>query len=186
MSRILLSILAGLALASPALPQERVNDRPESDQVEYPVKYAIYSSAWGIRSNAGLRLVAQNQSDYEVELESILFRDENNPGLGKLLEVDLTVPPHGWAESEMPYEDLLTGNTCVDRTLEADDDWELVEISNYTLNPSVRGLIIQDSETFRIYQCVRPVVINWRNLENGISSEYSEWVMYHFERRVEF
>src|SRR5690554_3734105 len=171
MSRIMLSILASLALASPALPQEQVSDRQSSAQVEYPVKYAIYSSAWGIRSNAGLRLIAQNQSDYEVELESILFRDENNPGLGKHLDVDLTVPPHGWAESELPYADLLSGNTCVDRTLEADDNWELVEISNYTLNPSVRGLIIQNSETFRIYQCVRPVVINWRNLENDTSNE---------------
>lgn len=185
MSRILLSILVGLALASPALTQERANDRQEAGQIEYPVKYAIYSSAWGIRSNAGLRLVAQNQGDYEVRLESILFRDEHNPGLGQSLEVGLTVPPHGWAESEMPYTDLLTGNTCVDRTLEA-DDWELVEISNYTLNPSVRGLIIQNSETFRIYQCVRPVIISWHNLENGVSSEYTDWVMYHFERRVEF
>jgi len=185
MSRIMLSILAGLALASPALPQEQASDLPGPAQAEYPVKYAIYSSAWGIRSNAGLRLVAQNQSDYEVELESILFRDENNPGLGKSLDVDLTIPAHGWAESEMPYEDLLTGNTCVDRTLEG-DDWELVEISNYTLNPSVRGLIIQNSDSFRIYQCVRPVIINWRNLENGVSSEYSEWVMYHFERLMEF
>src|SRR5690606_8315056 len=107
-------------------------------------------------------------------------------GLGKNLDVDLTIPPHSWAESEMPYADLLTGNTCVDRTLEADDDWELVEISNYTLNPSVRGLIIQNSATFRIYQCVRSVVINWRNLENDTTDEHTEWVMYHFERRAEF
>lgn len=185
MSRIMLSILACLAIASPALPQERPADVPQSESAVYPVKYAIYSSAWGIRSNAGLRLVAHNQSDYVVELESILFRDESNPAVEKTLQIDLTIPAHGWAESEMPYEDLLFGNACVSRTME-DDYWELAEISNYPLNPSVRGLIIQNSDSFRIYQCVRTVLINWRNVQNGVSNEYTEWVMYHFERRAEF
>lgn len=185
MSKTMLAILVSLAMISPAPAQERAGDLPEPDGAEYPVKYAIYSSAWGVRSNAGLRLVAQNQSDYVVELESILFRDEKNPALEKSLEIDLTIPAHGWAESEMPYEDLLFGNECVGRTMEG-DDWELVEISNYTLNPSVRGLIIENSDSFRIYQCVRTVLINWRNVQNGVSNEYTEWVMYHFERRQEF
>ena len=184
----MLSMLVSLAIAGPALAQEPSDSRPTPQQardLDSPVKYAIYSSAWGVRSNAGLRLVAQNLSDDSVELHSILFQDENDPAREKNLEIDLTIPAHGWAESEMPYADLLFGNNCVDRTLQG-NDWELVEISNYTLNPSVRGLIIENSDSFRIYQCVRTVQINWRNLQNGISTEHSEWVMYHFERRAEF
>ena len=42
---------------------------------DYPIKYAIYSTAWGTNSNAGLRLVTQNQSEHTVSLRSVLFSD---------------------------------------------------------------------------------------------------------------
>jgi hypothetical protein len=62
------------------------------------------------------------------------------------------------------------------------DNWKLVEISNYTLNPSVRNLIIEDTNSFRIYQCVRSVELVWRDASNAAVSAEG-WVLYHFENR---
>ncbi len=148
---------------------------------DYPIKYAIYSTAWGTNSNAGLRLVTQNQSEHTVSLRSVLFSDEQNPQNQRRLTLNLDIPSGKWAEMEMPYVDLLFGNECITRTMQ--EDWKLVEISNYTLNPSVRGLIIEDTDSFRIYQCVRNVQVKWVDSETGEENDYTEWVMYHFERR---
>ncbi|MDO8271093.1 MAG: hypothetical protein Q7U82_04120, partial [Gammaproteobacteria bacterium] len=73
---------------------------------------------------------------------------------------------------------------CISDTMA--ENWKLVEISNYTLNPSVRGLIIEDTDSFRIYQCVRNVTLHWQDPVSGTNTEFTEWVMYHFERRREF
>ena len=173
-------ILIALSAVSQAFAQglnAPVKSAPEGD---YPIKYAIYSSAWGTRSDAGLRLVAQNLSEHEIILESVLFQDEEDPKTQAKLTLDLTVRPNAWAEKEMSYVDLLFGNDCIGQTMH--QDWKLVEISNYTLNPSVRGLIIEDTDSFRIYQCVRNVRVSWVDTETGEKSDYTEWVMYHFER----
>lgn len=150
------------------------------ESFESPVKYAIYSAAWHLNSNAGLRVVAQNQSESAIKLESILFRDESGTQADTKLQLDMEVPAQAWAEVELPYQDLLSGNDCVNRTME--DDWKLVEISNYTLNPSVRGLIIENTRSFRIYQCVRNVRTAWYNPEDGTEQSQNQWLMYHFER----
>lgn len=147
---------------------------------EHPVKYAIYSPAWHLSSNAGLRIMAHNQSDEVVELDSITFRDETGTSGDVELSLDMTIPAQGWAELQLPYRDLLSGNDCVDRTLQ--EDWHLVEISNYTLNPSVRGLIIENTRQFRIYQCVRSVRVSWHKVEDDLRLENTQWLMYHFER----
>ena len=152
---------------------------PEPDANELPVKYAIYSSAWSESSNAGLRIVAQNQTQGPIELVSVIFRDEDMAAREETLRLNLAVPAHGWAERQLPYIDLIFGNDCISKTME--DGWKLVEISNYTLNPSVRGLIIEDTSSFRIYQCVRPVFTTW--IENGETRSQAEWVLYHYERR---
>jgi hypothetical protein len=146
---------------------------------EPPVKYAIYSSAWSESSNAGLRIVAQNLATESVELISLAFQDEQDPSRVEDIALNLTVPAKGWAETQLPYIDLLFGNDCIAKTTQ--DDWRLVEISNYTLNPSVRGLIIEDTTSFRIYQCVRPVYTTW--IDKGVSYKQAEWVLYHYERR---
>ncbi len=150
------------------------------ESFESPVKYAIYSSAWHLNSNAGLRVVAQNQGDSPIKLESILFRDETGSQADAKLELDMMIPAQAWAEVELPYQDLLSGNDCVNRTME--DDWKLVEISNYTLNPSVRGLIIENTRSFRIYQCVRNVQTVWYSPEDDTELSQNQWLMYHFER----
>ncbi len=147
---------------------------------DHPVKYAIYSAAWHLSSNAGLRVVAQNQSDAPVELRSIVFRDEIGNAGDSELSLNLLIEPGKWAELELPFKDILAGNECVKRTME--DDWKLVEISNYTLNPSVRGLIIENTRSFRIYQCVRSVRTTWVNPENNNEQVDNQWLMYHFER----
>jgi hypothetical protein len=147
---------------------------------DHPVKYAIYSAAWHLSSNAGLRVVAQNQSDAPVELRSIVFRDEIGNVGDSELSLNLLIEPGKWAELELPFKDILAGNECVKRTME--DDWKLVEISNYTLNPSVRGLIIENTRSFRIYQCVRSVRTTWVNPENNNEQVDNQWLMYHFER----
>lgn len=147
---------------------------------DHPVKYAIYSPAWHLSTNAGLRVVAQNQSESPVELRRIVFRDEiGNVGDAEL-DLNLLIEPGKWAELQLPFKDILAGNECVNRTMA--DDWKLVEISNYTLNPSVRGLIIENTRSFRIYQCVRSVRTTWVNPENNNEQIDNQWLMYHFER----
>lgn len=152
---------------------------------DHPVKYAIYSAAWHLSTNAGLRVVAQNQGDEAIELRSIVFRNETGDGNDTELELNMQIAPGKWAELQLPYQDLLAGNECVTRTMQ--DDWKLVEISNYTLNPSVRGLIIENTRSFRIYQCVRSVKTTWVHTggsQEGGSGEKidNQWLMYHFER----
>lgn len=147
-----------------------------------PVKFAFYSSAWGENAVAGLRVVAENQQDFPIRLQSIAFsRAGEQP---QLIQLNLSVPAHGYAETELPYADLLAGDDCVAETMA--DNWRLVEISNYTLNPSVRSLIIEDTSAFRIYQCVRRVETRWIRQDSAAAvNQYEEWVLYHFERRLE-
>jgi hypothetical protein len=59
------------------------------------------------------------------------------------------VPTLGYAEVALPYHDLLSSDECIASTL--DESWKLVQISSYTLNPSVRNLIIEDKDSSRIY-----------------------------------
>ena len=72
-----------------------------------------------------------------------------------------------------------------------ESNWRLAEISNYTLNPSVRNLIIEDTDSFRIYQCVETIITRWQVLgdSQGAESvaaeslEKEEWILFHFETR---
>lgn len=181
MSKASIATFLALSATTQAFAQNLTAPSNPAIEDDYPIKYAIYSSAWGANSDAGLRLIAQNLSEHEIILESVLFTDEEDPHIQTQLPLSLTVPPHAWAEKEMKYVDLLFGSDCIGRTME--EDWKLVEISNYTLNPSVRGLIIENTDSFRIYQCVRNVQVNWLDTETGETSDYTEWVMYHFERK---
>ncbi|MGJ8690310.1 MAG: hypothetical protein ACSHXZ_12425 [Gammaproteobacteria bacterium] len=183
MSKALIALFFALSASHAAYSQTLGTPAPGvSDSEESPVKYSIYSSAWGTRSNAGLRLVAQNLSDHELVLQSILFQDEEDALVDNELDLDLSVPPHAWADIDLPYVDLLFGSECIGRIMQ--EDWKLVEISNYTLNPSVRGLIIEDTDSFRIYQCVRNVQVSWMDTTTGDVNNYTEWVLYHFERQL--
>jgi hypothetical protein len=77
---------------------------------DHPIKYAIYSPAWHLSTNAGLRVVAQNQSETPVELRSIVFRDEiGNVGDAEL-SLNLLIEPGKWAELQLPFKDILAGN----------------------------------------------------------------------------
>lgn len=180
---------AALALFFLTLSQTLIAQEPDASiakisEDDYPIKYAIYSTAWGTSSNAGLRIVTQNQSNHDVVLQSVLFQDEEDPTVQAQLSLNLDIPPGAWAEKEIPYVDLLFGNSCINKTLQ--EQWKLVEISNYTLNPSVRGLIIENSDSFRIYQCVRNVRVSWSDTVTGQQNDYTEWVMYHFERQYSY
>lgn len=175
-----LACMTGLlwCASTPAQSHDPLVSAQES--FEHPVKYAIYSAAWHLSSNAGLRIVAQNQSDDPIELKKVVFRDEIGEDEDTELELNLLIPPQGWAEAQIPYQNILTGNDCVERTMQ--DDWRLVEISNYTLNPSVRGLIIENTRSFRIYQCVRRVNAFWMDHATMTEHTTNQWLMYHFER----
>ncbi len=100
------------------------------------------------------------------------------------IELNLDVPSAGYADLEIDYIDLLAGDECIDRTLQ--ENWKLVEISNYTLNPSVRNLIIEDTDSFRIYQCVKTISTIWTDLGSNQRIQYDEWVLFHFETRRDF
>lgn len=177
----LLASTLSVALLSSTLSAQSIDPLAAAQEsFENPIKYAIYSAAWHVSSNAGLRVVAQNQSDEAVRLQKIVFRDEVGDQADTELQLDLLVPPQAWAEVQLPYQDLLSGNDCVNNTME--DDWRLVEISNYTLNPSVRGLIIENTRSFRIYQCVRNVRAFWSNPDQETEQSQNQWLMYHFER----
>jgi hypothetical protein len=148
-----------------------------------PVKFALYSSAWGENARAGLRLVVENQQDVPIRLQSIEFSGDEGTRDAPALALDLAVPAGGFAEAELPYIDLLTPLPCVTTTMA--DNWRLVEISNYTLNPSVRSLIIEDTDAFRIYQCITSATTGWLDTTTNEVHQYREWVLYHFERRLD-
>lgn len=188
---VLLSGLAGLCLnAGSALAEEpaALEDAASSSDpltraqrsFEHPVKYAIYSAAWYMNSNAGLQIIAHNEGDSTYRLEKVVFANESGAMSDTEIQLDLDIPPRGWADTQLPYVDLLSGNDCVSNTM--DEDWKLVEISNYTLNPSVRGLIIEDTRSFRIFQCVRSVQSYWQDADSEDTVMRQQWLMYHFER----
>jgi hypothetical protein len=150
-------------------------------QEETDVKFAFYSSAWGENTDDGLRLVAFNQTQSPVRLDSIIFLKTAEDAEPVAIQLDLDLPAMGYADAEFPYIDLLLGDDCIDRTMA--ENWKLVEISNYTLNPSVRNLIIQDTDSFRIYQCVENVQTTWTDQASNQQFQYEEWILYHFETR---
>lgn len=150
-------------------------------QEESEIKFAFYSPAWGENTQDGLRLVAYNTTQSDIRLDSITFLKQDLPGASVELELELSVPAMGYADLELDYVDLLLDNECIERTLA--ENWRLAEVSNYTLNPSVRNLIIEDTDSFRIYQCVESVHTRWTNLVDNVLNDYEEWVLFHFESR---
>lgn len=149
------------------------------------LKFAFYSAAWGENTDDGLRLVVSNQSSVGVVLEEVRFL--KTPEVADddiLLKIGLAVPAGRYAEAEFRYTDLLSNNECIRRTM--DSNWRLAEVSNYTLNPSVRNLIIENTDSFRIYQCVETISMRWREVTGDsidVSKTEESWILYHFETR---
>ena len=153
---------------------------------ESELKFAIYSRAWGENTEDGLRVVINNQTDYPVQLHSITFLKDGVADAQQTLPLELEIAANAYAETDLAYQDLLQDDECVSRTMA--DSWKLAEISNYTLNPSVRGLIIEDTDSFRIYQCVESVMTRWTSLTGETvqsPQKKEEWVLFHFESRRE-
>jgi hypothetical protein len=150
-------------------------------QEESDLKFAIYSRAWGANTNDGMRLVVNNQTPQRLRLHSILFLKDGEPDSAVGMDLELDIQPGRYAETDLAYIDLLSNDDCVSRSLA--DNWRLAEISNYTLNPSVRGLIIEDTDSFRIYQCVETVITSWTDLDSNTRHQKEEWVLFHFESR---
>ena len=139
------------------------------------IKFAFYSSAWTVDSDDGLKLVLFNETDRTVNLDSIIF-DKNNENSERVeVKINEEVPPSGYATAEFDYIDLLQHNDCIERTLNG--NWKLTEISNYTLNPAVRNLIIEDTDSFRIYQCLENVRTFWSHSETSGYEESIEWII---------
>ena len=71
--------------------------------------------------------------------------------------------------------------------VEDDEGAEDVNVEcTYTLNPSVRNLIIENTDSFRIYQCVETIRTRWRETSGdsrGVSRTEEGWILYHFETR---
>ncbi|MBL4581161.1 MAG: hypothetical protein JKY29_05025 [Gammaproteobacteria bacterium] len=164
-------------LGATALPLSVAAEQQEDSEI----KFAFYSSAWGENTDDGLRLVAFNQAPTRVRLNSIELHGSEEATGSILIDIDLEIPSEGYADKEIDYIDLLSGDECIDRTLR--ENWKLVEISNYTLNPSVRNLIIENTNSFRIYQCVKTISTSWTDLNSNQLIEYDEWVLFHFESR---
>lgn len=148
---------------------------------EFGLKFAFYSSAWAVDSDDGMRLMLFNNNESELILDSITFLKDKQERELVNIKVQTKIPPFGYAEKEFEYIDLLKGNECIQRTLA--ENWKLVEISNYTLNPSVRNLIIEDTESFRIYQCSAHVRTKWTKSSTDEEIETVEWVLFHFETK---
>ncbi len=171
----LCTLLLGPALVSAqGAPDAGMTDAPVPD-----VRFAIYSGVWSGRSDAGLRIVARNSGTRSLQLESLTLAQGS--GGQPVMHLALAVPAAGWAEAETAYVDLLSDDQCVTDSLS--DEWKLMEISNYPLHPSVRGLIIEDSQSFRIFQCIRGVTLRWLDTATREQWETEEWLLYHFERR---
>ena len=153
----------------------------DQQAVDETIKFALFSAAWGENTDDGLKVVVQNLSEQSVRLERIDFLDLPEKAATVELELNLELPANKYAQRELAPVDLLSGDDCVARTMA--ENWKLVEISNYTLNPSVRNLIIEDTNSFRIYQCVRSVRLHWLELSDHSKHESEGWVLYHFESR---
>lgn len=179
LQKILAHILTGLILT----PIEGMSASETNYEQNTKIKFAFFSAAWGENTSDKLRIVAFNQSLSTVELKSIDFIDLPEESKKITLFFDLEILPQNYAEAEIFLPDLLNGDDCVDRSIE--QNWKLAEISNYTLNPSVRNLIIEDTNSFRIYQCIRDVNLFLSNPANGEVTGYTEWILYHFESRIE-
>ncbi|MEX0617640.1 MAG: hypothetical protein WDZ76_09890 [Pseudohongiellaceae bacterium] len=181
--------IAMAALCCQAAAAEAEFDGIGAD-VESTIKFAFSSPAWGENVDTGIHVFAGNESSQRVILRSIRFLNESNSGMAEpgeeetVIDLGLSIPAGAWAEADLEYVDLLYGNACIEQTL-ADDGrrWKLVEVSNYTLNPSVRSLIIENAESFRIFSCPRNVQTRWTNTVTGQQFERREWVLYHFESR---
>ncbi len=150
-------------------------------QEDAAVKFAFSSPAWGGDTLDGLRLIAHNRTGGDVRLRSVSFLKAAEDGRRVDVALDLPIPAGGYADAELDYVDLLGDNECIARTLSG--GWRLAEVSNHTLHPSVRNLIIEDTDTFRIYQCAETVLIRWTSPPDGAATERREWVLFHFERR---
>ena len=177
MQKTLTLSCAFLLLGAAALPFYTAAEQQEDSEV----KFAFYSSAWGENTDDGLRLVAFNQTPARIRFNSIELHGSEEATKSILIDVDLEVPSKGYADKEFSYLDLLSNDECIARTMQ--DNWKLVEISNYTLNPSVRNLIIENTNSFRIYQCVKTISTSWTDLDSNQLFEYEEWVLFHFETR---
>jgi hypothetical protein len=138
---------AGFLVLSLAVADLSAKELQETSEI----KFAFYSSAWGEITEAGLRLLAQNLTNNRIRLDSIKFIKSGVAAKQISINLGLEIPAMGFADAELAYIDLLKNDACIERTIA--EKWKLVEISNHTLNPSVRNLIIEDSESFRIYQC---------------------------------
>ena len=175
------SIMVGVALLSGTTLFAQSGSTETGANTESPIKFALFSAAWGENTDDGLRLVAQNLSQEAITLEKISFIDLPSENQKTDLTLSLGLRAERYAQTSLPLVDLLTGDDCVARTMA--DGWKLVEISNYTLNPSVRNLIIENTNSFRIYQCVRAAKLSWRSDADAASTELEGWVLYHFESR---
>lgn len=153
----------------------------ERSEDESDIRFALYSAAWGENANEAIRLLAFNNTQNRVQLNTISFQRLREDDADVTITVNLEIPAQRYAELLLPNVELLSGDDCVDRTLA--ENWKLVEISNYTLNPSVRNLIIENTNSFRIYQCEQSVLTSWVNLDTNQQHQYKEWVLYHFETR---
>lgn len=177
MQRSLTLSAFSLLLGYAALPFYSAAEQQE----ETEIKFAFYSSAWGENTDDGLRLVAFNQTPSRIRLNSIELHGSDEQTEPIVIDLSLEVPSEGYADKDIDYIDLLSNDECIDRTMQ--DNWKLVEISNYTLNPSVRNLIIENTDSFRIYQCVKTISTSWTDLTSNQLFEYDEWVLFHFETR---
>jgi hypothetical protein len=169
-----------LAINLNAQAQSAVIAEDQPQDFSERIKFALFSAAWGENTDDGVRVVAQNLTTAPLQLEQIRFLDLPREGEQIDLDLSLQLEAGKYAQTTLPPLDLLSGDECVTRTMA--DNWKLVEISNYTLNPSVRNLIIENTNSFRIYQCVRSVELLWREADSeAIRAE--GWVLYHFESR---
>ena len=151
----------------------------ETDVQSSGIKFAFYSSAWTADSDDGLRLVLFNETSRTVNLGSIVFKKNEKNSEKVEIKINKEIPPLGYATAEFDYIDLLQHNDCIERTLNG--NWKLTEISNYTLNPAVRNLIIEDTDSFRIYQCLENVKTFWSHSQTNGYEESNEWIIFHFE-----
>ena len=151
----------------------------EEDHNTSGIKFAFYSSAWTVDSDDGMRIVLFNERDVTIYLSSIVFQKNDQKHESVEVLINKEISPLGYATTELEYIDLLQHSDCIERTLNG--GWKLTEISNYTLNPAVRNLIIEDTDSFRIYQCLENVRTFWSIQGSEIRRNSDEWVIFHFE-----
>ena len=87
-----ISLGLSLALLCFGLHYSALSDAAELQEIT-DIKFAFYSSQWGAPTDDGMRLIAFNQTEEELRLDSIEFLKDEQQAEPIPIAINLSIPP---------------------------------------------------------------------------------------------